>query len=105
MANINVTLQNTETGESVEAPLGFSWTTLFFGFWPPVFRGDWKWAGIIFILCIVTYGLAAIVFSFLYNKLHIKELIRSGWKVKSVDGGNIGDVVDATGMKEDKLKI
>lgn len=105
MANTYVSLQHSETGESLEAPLGFSWTTLLFGFWPAIFRGDWKWAGIIFVISVITYGLAFIVFAFIYNRLHIKDLIRSGWKVSSVDGGDIKDVVEDTGIKEDKLKL
>ncbi|MCH7995893.1 MAG: hypothetical protein IIB57_15815 [Planctomycetes bacterium] len=60
---------------------------MFFGFFPALFRGDWKWAGIMFGLSIVTLGAALFVFMFIYNQLHIKDLIASGYKAKSVSKG------------------
>ena len=29
--------------EIKKAPVGFSWTTFFFGGWPAIFRQDWLW--------------------------------------------------------------
>ena len=37
------------TGLIKECPTGYSWTTFFFGFFVPAFRGDLKW-GIIHFL-------------------------------------------------------
>lgn len=62
--------------ESKTAPVGFSWTTCFFGGWPALFRGDWKMALIIFVCSIFTYGLAGVVFAFFYNKMYIKDLVQ-----------------------------
>ena len=31
--------------KDTERPIGFSWTTLFFGNWVPLFRGDWLFLG------------------------------------------------------------
>ena len=65
-----------------EAPVGFSWTTLFFGFFPALIRGDMKWAVIIFAATFVTFGLAGIVFAFIYNRLYIQSLVEKGFKIK-----------------------
>ncbi|SDC36174.1 hypothetical protein SAMN05421734_10735 [Pelagirhabdus alkalitolerans] len=62
-----------------ETKVGFSWTVFFFGFFPPFFRGDWKWGLIILILSSFTFGLSNIVFWFIYNKLYIKDLLEAGY--------------------------
>jgi len=37
----------------------------------------------------ITWGLSAFVFMFIYNKLYIKKLLEKGFKVKAVEGGTI----------------
>jgi len=80
-------LQN-DAGVTKEVKLGFSWTTFFFGFIPALIRGDLKWALIMFITAAVasifTLGFGAwipgIIFSFVYNKIYIKELLEKGYR-------------------------
>ena len=75
---MKVQLQN-ELGIVKECKLGFSWTTFFFGIFPALFRGDWKWAIIMFIGNLVTAGFFSVVFSFFYNKIYIKEMLEKGF--------------------------
>ena len=92
MAYTKIVFENPHTGYIREAPVGFSWTVLFFGFFPPLFRGDWKWGIIMFLLSLFTWGLSGFVFMFIYNKFYIKDLIGSGFKATSVETGNIDEV-------------
>ena len=90
MAFTTVIFKNPTTGYIKEAPIGFSWTVLFFGFFPALFRGDWKWAVIMALLGFITFGLSYLVFMFIYNKLYAKDLINSGFKAQSIGTGDIG---------------
>ena len=75
-----------KSGVLKEAPVGFSWTTFFFGFFPAMIRGDWLWALIIFVATFVTFGLAGFVFAFIYNRLYIQGLLKQGFTVKNYSG-------------------
>ncbi|WP_404451573.1 DUF2628 domain-containing protein [Virgibacillus necropolis] len=83
---MKVTLENS-IGLIKEVKVGFSWTTFFFGFFPALFRGDLKWAAIMFIIAvalgIVTAGIGtwigSVIFAFIYNKIYIKELLEKGY--------------------------
>ena len=98
MTSTVITFENPLTGQTKEAPVGFSWTVLLFGFFPPLFRGDWKWAIIMFLLALLSWGLSSLVFMFTYNKLYIKDLIRAGYKAKSVNNGSLPETVSKLGL-------
>ena len=66
-----------------EAPVGFSWTTFFLSFWVPLTRGDWMWAIIMLVAVFITFGIAGILFAFIYNRLYIEGLLKQGYSVKS----------------------
>jgi len=89
----HTTIHMTNGVEIKSAPIGFSWTTFFFGGFPALLRQDWKMGAIILVASMFTYGLAGIVAAFMYNKLYLKSLFESGYKIHSM--GN---------MTEDQLK-
>ncbi|SPF76419.1 hypothetical protein ALP8811_01424 [Aliiroseovarius pelagivivens] len=78
--------KNPHNGRLRDAPIGFSWTTLFFGPFPALFRGHWVGAIVIFIVTLISYGLAGIVFPFFYNRWYVGYLVNDGYKVTGADG-------------------
>lgn len=68
--------------EIKKAPVGFSWTTLFFGGIPALLRQDWIWGIGLVIASMFTWGIAAIVGAFIYNKVYIKSLVNKGYTIQ-----------------------
>ncbi len=99
MAYTTIVFKNPMTGAMKEAPVGFSWTTFFFGVFPSLFRGDWKWFAIMLFLAIITLGFSNLVFMFIYNKLYIKDLIGAGYKAKSIGSGDLDYASAKVGMQ------
>ncbi|MFP6190237.1 HrgC protein [Helicobacter pylori] len=60
--------------------VGFSWTTLFFGFFVPIIRGDARWAIVMVVVTLFTFVLSNIVFAFIYNKQYTTKLLESGYE-------------------------
>lgn len=90
-------LQHPTTGIIKTAPLGFSWTTLFFGGLPALFRGDFKWFFIQLLLsCLL---IPAAVFPFLYNRIYLRSLLERGFKVQSTGGERIEDLNARLGVR------
>jgi hypothetical protein len=99
MAYDVISFENANDGRIKKAPVGFSWTALFFGCWVPLLRGDWKYFFIMLVAAMFTIGLSQLVFCFLYNKWYIEKLVESGFKVDSVKKGSIEDISSKIGIK------
>jgi hypothetical protein len=77
------------TGLIKKGYVGFSWTTLFFGPFPALFRGDLVTFILVFLvdvlLSLPTYGagaeVAGIVWAFLYNGYYTRRLIERGYRL------------------------
>lgn len=68
-----------QIGMVKECKVGFSWTTLFFGLFVPLLRGDLKNCAIMGIVGLLTCGLSWLVFPFTYNKMYVKGLLMQGF--------------------------
>ncbi len=86
---MTLTLKNDKTGEVRRSPVGFSWTALCFFFCPAIYRRDWKSFILMFPLCVLTLGLANIVFFFIYNKLYLKHLLSQGYVIIVHSSGQV----------------
>ena len=86
MAHSWLVMEQPNTRHVKEAPLGYSWSMLFFGVFVPVVRSDWKWAFVSFALAIATLGLSWLILPFLYNAIYAKGLIGEGFKAKAIRG-------------------
>lgn len=78
-----------KNGVTKQAPTGFSWTTLFFGFFPALIRGDIKWGLIMIVISMITGGISLLVFPFIYNKFYIKELLKQEYVPSDESSANL----------------
>ncbi|MEK6425025.1 MAG: hypothetical protein V4801_36060 [Burkholderia gladioli] len=109
MAHSAIVFKHPTFGTIKKAPVGFSWTTLFFGFFPALLRGDFKWAAIIFgatcAISLVTMGVGAIVpgivFAVIYNKMYIRDLVAKGFEVERLESSFTIDQLQS--QRETKL--
>ena len=62
MAFTKIHLKHPEFELTKEVPVGFSWTVLFFGMFPALFRSDWKWALIMFFGTVRPIGMSSPLF-------------------------------------------
>lgn len=76
---MSIKLKHKDTGVVKNAPTGFSWTSLFFGFFPPLLRGDVKWFILAMIIAVFTFGISWLILPFIYNKIYIKNLMEIGY--------------------------
>lgn len=86
---------NERTGQYRDVPTGFSFTTLFFGPFPMLFRGETGYFFLQLILSIVTMGISHIFFAFAINGMCERKLQQDGFKpeIKYVDAAKSdGDI-------------
>ena len=104
MAHSTLYMRNPHTGLMREAPVGFSWTSFFFGPIPPLFRQDWITAIVIFVLIFALsfFGLNFVLWilqGFFYNKYYLEKLIKEGYQVERWDGRPLAELERNTGMR------
>jgi hypothetical protein len=78
-----------KSGAKKSIPDGISGTAIFFGCFVPLFRGDFKWAAISFLTCVIGSFLLFIPTIFMwiwlivkYNEQYLIDLTNEGWEIK-----------------------
>lgn len=82
-----VRMKNPTTGLTTDGFIGFSWTSLFFGEFPALIRGDVVAGIVLLLLGLVAAALSAgllwfvvgIVWAFIYNKKYTVALLEKGY--------------------------
>ena len=75
-----VMLKNKDSGVVRKGLYGFSWTSFFWGFFVPLFRGDLKHTVVWFLAWFFTFGVSNIIQAFIYNKMYTKALMDRGYQ-------------------------
>ena len=89
MAYAKIIFEHPSTGIIKKAPVGFSWTILFFEPFVALVRCDFGGAILLLILAPLTFGMSCIIAPFVYNKLYIKKLLKKGYCVAEINGSDI----------------
>ena len=76
---MQINFKHKDTGVVKTAPLGFSWTSLLFGVFVPLLRGDVKWFFLSLVIALLTFGIGWLFIPFIYNKIYIKNLMEKGY--------------------------
>lgn len=83
-----ILLKNPATGVTKKGFYGFSWTTLLFGGFPALFRGDYMIGLIFIVLNIFTVGVAGLIFAFSYNRRYTTKLLEEGYQFAGAPAEN-----------------
>ena len=78
----SIPMRHSKTGITKEGFIGFSWTYFFFGFFVPLFRGHYPYAGIHFLISLAnvwSFGIIGLVMAFFFNKFYTLRLIEEGY--------------------------
>jgi hypothetical protein len=94
MAHSTLNMRHPKTLHTTQAPVGFSWTSLFFGPITCMFRSDWTPAVVITVLTIILipFGISWgvwIVQAFFYNTHYVQKLVNQGYQVDHWEGDRI----------------
>lgn len=110
MAHSKIYMRNPVTGVRRTAPVGFSWTSFFFGPIPCIWRQDWLSALVVFGLSLVLalFGANFILWllqGFFYNKYYLEKLANQGFQVEHWEGHPLAELEMDTGIRLTQLKI
>jgi hypothetical protein len=84
-----IELKNIYNQTIKKVPIGYSWLSLVFLFLVPLFRKDWEWFFTYFLVTIFTLGIAIPIIAYMYNKIYIYNLIKTGYIASNQKSGEL----------------
>ena len=93
-----VMLKHPASGLVKKGFYGFSWTTLFFGGFPALFRGDILVGVAVIIASVLTGGIAGLIWAFLYNKKYTTSLLEQGYVFADPDANKVRRAKEKLGV-------
>lgn len=97
MSHAIIVMENDE-GKRKRAPIGYSWSALAFGFFLPLFRGQWKEFGRSLGFTIGTLGAYWLIQPFHANELYRSHLFKRGFRPVELEGVTISDLERRLGL-------
>lgn len=76
---ISVILYNKNLNEYKIVPVGFSFTTLFFGFLVPLYRKDYLMCLVILLSILLIPLISNLLFAYSYNSIYCKSILKKGY--------------------------
>ncbi len=76
-------MKNPKTGDVKYAPVGFSWTSFFFGPFVPFLRGHVKWGILSIIPTIILGPIGTALLATSYNEIYAKWLMSKGYEIST----------------------
>jgi hypothetical protein len=77
------------TGIVKNIKVGYSWTSLFFGFIVPMTRGQWSDCAVMLFAAAPTVGILPLVWTFKINKRYCQVLLEKGYKPQTPEDSKI----------------
>lgn len=85
MAHAIIHLKHPDLDLESQSPVGFSWTTLFFGFILFAYRQDWILAWCSLFVTFVLGPVPNIILCWCYNRWYLNRKLRAGYQVLRVE--------------------
>lgn len=85
-------LRHPSSGKVIVLPLGYSLPTAFLGPLPWLFSGRWRIAGLVALATVALPLLGQVLLAAHVQRLHLRQLLRQGWRAWSRYRGDVSAV-------------
>lgn len=88
-------MRHPETGDTVQAPIGYSWQVLLFGPVVLALRREWRLA----LMCLLLPLVGQVLLAWTVNRTCLNHLLRRGFRAVSTERGHVSQIEWQLGMQ------